>query len=305
MTQHILVPLDGTAVAARAVPYAATLARATGASVLLLHAVPAPPARRPLCPQPDAGPASAMLEAQAALLRQQGVAVKTLVLTGEPVRWIVDVARVRGVMLIVMARRSRGLFGTITEAVLARTSAPILLVRADTAPDGPERLLASPRLLAPLDGSAAAEEALAVASTLASRLGGALVLLQATAPNASAAADMMAPDGALAPSAYLRDLVVRGAAMGTTVHFDVRPGEPAAAIEASGGEHDAALVVMTTHCQGGPHRYALGRIARTVLHKSRLPLLLIRPQTLGTPEHLTGVWSEGAATMSGNASVSW
>jgi nucleotide-binding universal stress UspA family protein len=274
MTQHILVPLDGTAVAARAVPYAATLARATGASVLLLHAVPAPPARRPLCPQPDAGPASAMLEAQAALLRQQGVAVKTLVLTGEPVRWIVDVARVRGVMLIVMARRSRGLFGTITEAVLARTSAPILLVRDDTAPDGPERLLASPRLLVPLDGSAAAEEALAVASTLASRLGGALVLLQAAVPGADAAADV-----APLPTAYLRDLVVRGAAMATAVHFDVRPGTPAAAIEAGGREHDAALIVMTTHCQGGPHRYELGRVVRAVLHTSRLPLLLVRPRT--------------------------
>jgi nucleotide-binding universal stress UspA family protein len=274
MTQHILVPLDGTAVAARAVPYAATLARATGASVLLLHAVPAPPARRPLCPQPDAGPASAMLEAQAALLRQQGVAVKTLVLTGEPVRWIVDVARVRGVMLIVMARRSRGLFGTITEAVLARTSAPILLVRDDTAPDGPERLLASPRLLVPLDGSAAAEEALAVASSLASRLGGALVLLQAAVPGADAAADV-----APLPTAYLRDLVVRGAAMATAVHFDVRPGTPAAAIEAGGREHDAALIVMTTHCQGGPHRYELGRVARAVLHTSRLPLLLVRPRT--------------------------
>jgi nucleotide-binding universal stress UspA family protein len=274
MTQHILVPLDGTAVAARAVPYAATLARATGASVLLLHAVPAPPARRPLCPQPDAGPASAMLEAQAALLRQQGVAVKTLVLTGEPVRWIVDVARVRGVMLIVMARRSRGLFGTITEAVLARTSAPILLVRDDTAPDGPERLLASPRLLVPLDGSAAAEEALALANRLAGHLGGDLVLLQAAVPGADAAADV-----APLPTAYLRDLVVRGAAMATAVHFDVRPGTPAAAIEAGGREHDAALIVMTTHCQGGPHRYELGRVVRAVLHTSRLPLLLVRPRT--------------------------
>jgi nucleotide-binding universal stress UspA family protein len=274
MTQHILVPLDGTAVAARAVPYAATLARATGASVLLLHAVPAPPARRPLCPQPDAGPASAMLEEQAALLRQQGVAVKTLVLTGEPVRWIVDVARVRGVMLIVMARRSRGLFGTITEAVLARTSAPILLVRDDTAPDGPERLLASPRLLVPLDGSAAAEEALALANRLAGHLGGDLVLLQAAVPGADAAADV-----APLPTAYLRDLVVRGAAMATAVHFDVRPGTPAAAIEAGGREHDAALIVMTTHCQGGPHRYELGRVVRAVLHTSRLPLLLVRPRT--------------------------
>jgi nucleotide-binding universal stress UspA family protein len=184
------------------------------------------------------------------------------------------VARVRGVMLIVMARRSRGLFGTITEAVLARTSAPILLVRDDTAPDGPERLLASPRLLVPLDGSAAAEEALAVASTLASRLGGALVLLQAAVPGADAAADV-----APLPTAYLRDLVVRGAAMATAVHFDVRPGTPAAAIEAGGREHDAALIVMTTHCQGGPHRYELGRVARAVLHTSRLPLLLVRPRT--------------------------
>ncbi|MGN6699145.1 MAG: universal stress protein [Thermomicrobiales bacterium] len=305
MTQTILVPLDGTAVAARAIPYAATIARATGASVLLLHTVPAPAARRSPYHQISAEPASAMLEAHAAALRQQGVAVQTLVLTGEAVRWIVDVARVRDVALIVMARRSHGLFGTITEAVLARTSAPILLVSDDTTLDGPERLLASPRLLVPLDGSAAAEEALALASNLASRLGGALVLLQATAPDAAATADLVAADGAPAPSAYLRDLVVRGAAMGTTVHFDVRPGEPAAAIEASGDEHDAALIVMTTHCQGGPHRYALGRVSRAVLHKSRLPLLLIRPQTLGTPECLTGAWSGVAATMPGHASAGW
>jgi nucleotide-binding universal stress UspA family protein len=297
MTQTILVPLDGTAAAARAVPYAATIARATGASVLLLHTVPAPAASRSPYHRPGAEPASSMLEAHAAVLRQQGLAVQTLVLTGEAVRWIVDVARVRDVALIVMARRSHGLFGTITEAVLARTSAPILLVSDDTTPDGSERLLASPRLLVPLDGSVAAEEALPVASNLASRLGGALVLLQATSPDASVGADMVASDGAPAPSAYLRHLVVRGAALGTTVHFDVRPGEPAAAIEASGGEHGAALIVMTTHCQGGPHRYALGRVARAVLHKSRLPLLLIRPQRLGTHECLPSMWSEVAATM--------
>ncbi|MGN6810733.1 MAG: universal stress protein, partial [Thermomicrobiales bacterium] len=79
MTQTILVPLDGTAVAARAIPYAATIARATGASVLLLHTVPAPAARRSPYHQLSAEPASAMLEAHAAALRQQGVAVQTLV----------------------------------------------------------------------------------------------------------------------------------------------------------------------------------------------------------------------------------
>ncbi|MGN6361373.1 MAG: hypothetical protein ACTHNK_13400, partial [Thermomicrobiales bacterium] len=62
------------------------------------------------------------------------------------------------------------------------------------------------------------------------------------------------PDVVSPYTGYLRELVVRGAVVAETVRCAVRPGEPAVAMLAERHEHDAALIVMTTRCQGSPGR---------------------------------------------------
>jgi nucleotide-binding universal stress UspA family protein len=166
----------------------------------------------------------------------------------------------------------------------------VLLIRA-WLPEGGAALLASaPRILVPLDGSAASEAALPVAAGLATDLGGTLVLARAVAR----------PDLALAPDAlagpllreelaeeqadaerYLRDVATRLAAVGQPVETVVRVGRPgldmaAAVIEAVGRECGAALVVMTSRRRTGFERLLLGSVADATLRHGTLPVMLVR-----------------------------
>ncbi len=156
----ILVPLDGSPLAAGALPYAAALARLSGARLLLVRAslvrLPPPPDTYEARLVADEG---AYLERTAGLLREQGVDVETALRYADPAETLVDEARTRGADLIAMTSRGHGglgrlVFGSVAAAVVERAPAPVLLLTKEadaeheSAPFG-----SAPRLLVPLVGS--------------------------------------------------------------------------------------------------------------------------------------------------------
>src|SRR5207253_1276727 len=90
-----------------------------------------------------------------------GITAEAVIRHDSPTHAIVDVVRERDADLIVMASHQRHglkrwLRGSITEDVLARTPAPLLMIPGEGAPlFGPRR-----RILVPLDGSPTGEAAL-------------------------------------------------------------------------------------------------------------------------------------------------
>jgi nucleotide-binding universal stress UspA family protein len=286
----LLVPLDGSALAERALPYAAALAARSGARIVLARVAP-----------PASGGAEAeardYLSSVAARLAELGLTVEPVVATGEVAEAVAETARAQSVDLLVMATHGRGglgrwVYGSVAEALMARLPLPILLVRA-WLPASAEPLRAErPRLLAALDGSALAEQALPVAERLADALSGELVLLRVvTRPDAPFAPDWVAGpapaydfERAKAEAeAYLQQLAEQLERSGRRVRIDARVGEPgltseADAIEAAGREHGAALVVMTTHGYTGLQRLVLGSVTDAVLRRSTLPVIVLRPQ---------------------------
>ena len=290
MVKTILVPLDGSSLAERALPYAAALARAADARIVLERV--APPAAG------DAeGEARDYLNGVAARLGEPGLSVEIVVAAGEAVAEIAEAARDRSADLLVMATHGRGglgrwVYGSVAEALLARLPLPILLVRAWLPAPGGALLAERPKLLAPLDGSALAEQALPVAERLADALSGELVLLRVvTRPDAPFAPDWVAgPElgeeferSKSEAEAYLRRLAEQLARSGRRIQIDVRAGEPgmtteADTIETAGREHGAALVVMTTHGYTGLQRLVLGSVTDAVLRRSTLPVVVLRPQ---------------------------
>lgn len=289
----LLVPLDGSALAERALPYAATLARASGARLVLVRVAPL-----------GGGPAGAReareyLERIAADLTAEGRPVEITVPAGDVVEEIVAVAHRQAADLLVSATHGRGglgrwVYGSTAAALLARTHLPILLVRAWGVAPSAARLLDHPRLLVPLDGSAFGEEALPVAERLADTLGGKLVLLRAVVrPDAPFAPDWIVEPllreeleaATVEAERYLRRLAERYAQAGRAVHVDVRVGQPgfeaeADVIDAAGREHGAALAIMTTHGYTGLRRMVLGSVADSVVRRSTLPVVLVRPQAV-------------------------
>ena len=111
------------------------------------------------------------MEALVQDLAVNGVNAKRAIVRGEPSQTIVDYARKNYYDLIAMSTHgqtgiTRWLYGRVADWVVHNTPTPLLLVRPETkarkAPQGPLK-----RVVVPLDGSKAAEEALDYGNTLA------------------------------------------------------------------------------------------------------------------------------------------
>ena len=150
VSHRLLVPLDGSALAATVLLDVASLARSTGARVHVLRAV-----------EPRIGGVHhlAVREAEeyvagvADRLRAKGVAeLSTSVWEGSAARAIVEAARRQGADIIVMSTRGRArlahlLSGSVVQSVLRATTVPVLLLRPGDSrvhpPPGPHARLVS------------------------------------------------------------------------------------------------------------------------------------------------------------------
>ena len=144
MYEKILVPLDGSALAERAIRHAREIARGTRSEILLMQAVTFP---LPVVPEavlmPDAKwlaemkkEAALYLEGVAAPLREAGMRVRTLLDERPPADAILHVATREEVDLIVMSTHGRGglsrmLMGSVAESVLRATSRTVMLVKPE------------------------------------------------------------------------------------------------------------------------------------------------------------------------------
>ena len=142
--QHILVPLDGSPLAERALKHAVALGTLMQARYTLLQALDPlvvehtqPPYAagldRRLLPEVRAS-AAAYLERIAARLRAQSLRVETDLVVGPPAFAIREYAREHNIDLIAMATHGHGgvsrlLLGSVADAVVRAADVPILLYR--------------------------------------------------------------------------------------------------------------------------------------------------------------------------------
>jgi nucleotide-binding universal stress UspA family protein len=142
MYEKILVPLDGSELAERAVRHAEEVARGTGAEILLLQAVYIP---MPIVPEAvliaggkvveeAAREAAEYLEKMAASLRADGFKVRAMVQERPPADAILHVADREEVDVIVMSTHGRSglsrlVMGSVAESVLHAARRPVMLVK--------------------------------------------------------------------------------------------------------------------------------------------------------------------------------
>ena len=141
------------------------------------------------------------------------------------------------------------------------------------------------RILVPLDGSSRGEQALQVAAHLARASVGSIHLLQVL----SLAVNY---DGGLAPGSlmteqsvememvqstdYLNSIAALPALAGIRVTTEVTFGTPAQYVQATATSREVDLIVMCSHGRTGFLRWALGSVAHTLAHESRVPILVLR-----------------------------
>lgn len=138
---RVLVPLDGSPLAERALPVAIdVLSDRPGATLILMRAAETKtaPGAEPTDAQVAAvGEAQSYLKALADRLRDQGFsrAVMTSVWSSAPVHAIAEAARTRRANVIVMSARlrsglGRGILSPVPDSVMRGTRTPILIVPA-------------------------------------------------------------------------------------------------------------------------------------------------------------------------------
>ena len=162
---RILVPLDGSPAAERALPAARRLLseRAAPAVVLMraAHATTASPWIDPLEAQSDAvETAQSYLRRMADQLRdiEPAWTVTTSIWYGRAARGIVEVAQIRRAQLIVMSTRGRGglsraVLGSVAESVLRATTTPVILVPPACGPVLDVRRRPGPRVMSSAVGA--------------------------------------------------------------------------------------------------------------------------------------------------------
>jgi nucleotide-binding universal stress UspA family protein len=306
MFRNFVVPLDGSELAERALPYAVRLARAGQGRISLVRVALAPPSmnvdgagwERDQLEAVDA--AEHYLGAIAEKLADQ-VPVETVVPYGRPAVQILDQVRHLEADGVVMATHGRTglarlLYGSVAETVLAESGVPVLLVHAR--PGQPAEPAFDPmagRLVVPLDGSMFAEAAVELAFDFLGPAGELVLVSVIQAPDhilqdergrVLAYLDQEAEDRTREARTYLEDVARRLRQKDSDIHVsvDVRMGEPDTGILEAATERFADLIIMATHGRTGLSRMTVGSVAGNVLRKGGTPLLLVRPVMPLQPE---------------------
>jgi nucleotide-binding universal stress UspA family protein len=288
----VLVTLDGSELAERALPYAIELARATRGRLLLVRAALAYSYERDgvavLAPLHPA--VRVELEGVADRVRATGVTAEAHLVHGISAADTIlkAVADLRP-DLVVMSTHGRGglgrfLYGSVADQVLREADVPVLLVPAASAGAWPEegRL----RVLVPLDGSDLARAALRPLMELATVLPSEVVLVRAVPSTATTVLGepplyvltrrLDADPELAAARGELESEASRLGGLLPVVGTRVEVGDPAATIAAVAREEGAHLIAMSTHGRGGLTRLVMGSVAAGALHHATVPLLLVR-----------------------------
>lgn len=138
MFKKILVPLDGSPLAAKIIPQVIDLAKAHQAEVTLLHVAyteygEASPGTMAQAVAQEAKRCEASLGQVASDMQAQGVKATVECVEGSPAREIIGFANAHNMDLIAMASHGRGevawVLGSVAEKVISHARVPVLVFR--------------------------------------------------------------------------------------------------------------------------------------------------------------------------------
>ena len=306
MYKKILVPLDGSELAEKVLPYAIQLTARFRAEAVLLHVFAAGESQ-------SLGMSKAYIEHTAEKIRKQlqeiaqksrlsagkvTIPIKSETIAGDVASSILKYAEVNKIDLIIMSKYGQSgighwLMGSIAHKVFSVSRIPVLIIN----PVNRDKIVQSgwPRnVLVPLDGSKMSETVLSHVEELFNQgqSGGEVTLVKVSEPP-----DLIAdyPEAIMelswdehvkrAKSAakeaglvYLGEKQKQLEAKGIKVNIEVILGENVIpAITRYIREHPFDLVAMTTHGHSRMSVWPWGHVADRIIQMNIKPLLLIRP----------------------------
>jgi nucleotide-binding universal stress UspA family protein len=284
MFQHILVPLDGSPLAERALPFAQAIAAAGNARLRLLRVV------LPSVNHPDVE-AAAVTEAEGYLRnlaeRLSPVTTDCVVEKGEATDILLGLITRPDIDLVAMSTHGRSgigrwIYGSVADAVLRHSPVPVLLASASMQltrwrSDRPLRILVS------LDYSALSESILEPACNLADTLKAKLILASVApllvTPDPYGGVDVAYdPDEDRAERRiYLEGIAEKLRKPGRDVSIQDAFGQVDWTLLEVAREQGADLIAIASHGSGGVTRLIMGSVASSIVQRAPLPLLIVRP----------------------------
>jgi nucleotide-binding universal stress UspA family protein len=319
LTARVLVPLDGSDLAAQALAYARTL-QTSGTEVLLAQVLPDPEPRYDADRRMRA-PVDAVLDAERTTathaLEQLAAAwglpadrVEIAVPVWDPASTLLGLADDRDCSLMLLASHGRGAigrwrFGSVADRLARSATIPTAIVRPDTTAADPGMGAAVARLVVPLDGSPRAEHALPVAGALGRQLRCPVHLVRVVPPPEGVGMPVGAPGtigtpalailhdraesdaaGIAAAWSYLEAVADHPALAGVETVPDVLGGEAAPRLLEVVTPAD--LVVLTSRGRSGVPRWLLGSVAEKLVREAAGPVCLVPTAPRAGGEHDAG-----------------
>jgi nucleotide-binding universal stress UspA family protein len=307
---HVLVPLDGSALAECALPWALAVVQAFGARLTLLHVLEPPALSTATSHHHDAVDwQMRRAEAQSQLVRiHRDLGARELtsgieLLEGRPAEQIINFARAQGADLVVLSSHGEGgltgwALSSTALMLIARIHTSLLIVPAHRTQGQRLGELRLRRILLPLDCSPRAECALPLAAVLARRHGAELILAHVVPePELPRRLSLSAEDLAIASQLteqnrregerYLGDLrerlIRQELAVSTRLVVSSRTVR---AIRALADDDGVDLVVVSAHGHTGDARERYGSVTARLLEQTTRPLLMLQdlaPGRVPTP----------------------
>jgi nucleotide-binding universal stress UspA family protein len=292
--KRLLVPLDGSELAERAIPYARAIAKTKGSEVILFTVSIA------FVEQLDR-PMKAYLELKAKELQSQGTKASAAVAYGSVPDEIVGFADKNNIDLIIISTHGysgikRWVLGSVARKVLYGTGVQVLLIKSKSPKVSQVELK---KLLLPLDGSPFSESPIPSIAQLIKGTGAEIVLTLVCEPPLVPSygdhpinptwekhRDTLWEEAKQQASEYLKKIETKLKKMGIKVKSQVLPGElgrVAETILQAAQKEKTDLIAMTTHGRSGISRWVYGSVANRIVEQSRQPVLLIRPSTPEEP----------------------
>ncbi|ELZ05699.1 universal stress protein [Natrialba asiatica] len=282
MDDSLLVPVDGSDPARAALKQALDIAVDTGATVHVLHVVPANESRllqfgdRDIDVLEDEG--EEIVDRARSAADERNVAVVDTIVQGEPQEQILTYAESHSVDCIIMGAHGRHgleeyILGSTTERVVHRSAVPVMTVRAgeDVTQSYPYR-----SVLVPTDDSDHARAALKLGSTVAARHDSMLHLLFVVDELPETIDPRSTPLSAeLKENAHevLQDAADRTKLSEESLVTAVKAGSVPHQITSYAESTSTDLIVMGTHGWTGLDRYLLGSFTERVIRTSPVPVL--------------------------------
>ena len=286
--KKILVPLSGSELAEKALPYAKSIAKLKKSQVILFAvSLTIFVDRRDRL-------FSSYLEVNAKELNTEGIKTTTATSYGDVAEEIVKYANNNKIDLVVMAthgysKAKQWMFGSIAQKVLYGTEIPVLLIKSKSREVSAE----FNRILIPVDGSSFSESVFPYVEELTKKTNKEILLLHICEPPIVPSygsrpinptwkkyQDSMWGEMEKLSTTYLNKTMAALKKKGMKVKSRVvkaQTGEVVKTIMHVSKEENIDLIVIATQGRAGVSRRVYGSVANRIVEESSQPILLIRP----------------------------